>query len=227
MGSVARNSGDAPVVTIFGSSSPKEGSKEWEQAERLGALLVSNGFNIVNGGYGGTMEASAKGASAAVSDRGSQISIVGVTCPPLFPWRKDQGNQFLTEKRPACSLIDRIEQLIASGDVFVVLPGQLGTLTELALVWNICFLEDLLAANSGQLPEHYAEIPPQNPPAKAAGHRRIYAFRDPWEKALHDLGQALNIPKEHHRRISFVDSPEDCVHQLLRDPFIQSRLSHT
>jgi len=50
------------IVTIFGSSKPVEGELPYTQAYEIGRGLASGGWTICNGGYGGTMEASAKGA---------------------------------------------------------------------------------------------------------------------------------------------------------------------
>ena len=53
------------VVSVFGTGAAKPGDKKYVLAEQLGRLLAESGFAIANGGYGGTMEASAKGASEA------------------------------------------------------------------------------------------------------------------------------------------------------------------
>ena len=50
-------------VVVFGSSSCKQGSAEYAEAELLGCLLGKNGFDVVTGGYSGTMEAISKGAA--------------------------------------------------------------------------------------------------------------------------------------------------------------------
>ena len=53
------------TVSIFGSSLPREGSGAYEEARRLGHLLAKAGMAVCNGGYGGLMEASARGAREA------------------------------------------------------------------------------------------------------------------------------------------------------------------
>ena len=52
-------------MTIFGSSKPIEGEDEYEFARKLGYELGKIGFTICNGGYGGTMEATSRGAKEA------------------------------------------------------------------------------------------------------------------------------------------------------------------
>ena len=62
------------TITIFGSSLPQQGTVAYEDAQRLGRLLAEAGFAIANGGYGGLMEASARGAREAGGHT------VGITC---------------------------------------------------------------------------------------------------------------------------------------------------
>lgn len=50
-------------VAVFGSSSCKQGSDEYTEAEHLGLKLAEGGIDVVTGGYSGTMEAVSKGAS--------------------------------------------------------------------------------------------------------------------------------------------------------------------
>ena len=55
----------ARVVSVFGTSRAKPGDENYAVAEELGKLLAGAGFSIANGGYGGTMHATAKGAREA------------------------------------------------------------------------------------------------------------------------------------------------------------------
>ena len=54
-----------PVVTIFGSSQAEEKDPDYGRARALGKKLAGAGFTLCNGGYGGIMEASARGAKEA------------------------------------------------------------------------------------------------------------------------------------------------------------------
>ncbi|MCK4850323.1 MAG: hypothetical protein KAT11_03175, partial [Phycisphaerae bacterium] len=62
------------IITVFGSYEPKTGSAEYEQAYQVGYELAKAGFVVANGGYAGTMEASAKGAKEAGGET------IGVSC---------------------------------------------------------------------------------------------------------------------------------------------------
>ena len=62
----------SPRVSVFGSGAG--GEADLDQARRLGAALARAGYAVLNGGYGGTMEAAALGAR----DAGGWA--IGVTC---------------------------------------------------------------------------------------------------------------------------------------------------
>ncbi len=53
------------VVTVFGSSRPREGAADYEEARVLGRALAKHGFCVCSGGYGGVMEAVSRGAKEA------------------------------------------------------------------------------------------------------------------------------------------------------------------
>ena len=115
------------TVSIFGSSLPQEGSPAYEEARRLGRLLAEAGLAVCNGGYGGLMAASARGAREAGGHT------IGVTCSL---W-SSAANRWITEEIRTLSFLERLTTLIARGDAYVVLPGGTGTLAELALVWEM------------------------------------------------------------------------------------------
>lgn len=116
------------IVTIFGSGTAVSGSEEYKMAEQLGKLLAKAGFTIINGGYGGTMLATAKGA---VSAGGKAI---GVTCRAF---KSGGPNEFVTEEIGTNTLVERLETLVSSGEGYIVLPGSTGTLLELAFIWEL------------------------------------------------------------------------------------------
>lgn len=116
------------IVTIFGSGTATSESKEYRIAETLGRQLSEAGFTIVNGGYGGTMSASAKGA-ACVSGK-----TIGVTCKAF---KGNKANEYITEEIATSNLVERLETLVKLGQAYVVLPGSTGTLLELSFVWEL------------------------------------------------------------------------------------------
>lgn len=114
------------IVTIFGSSQPKEGDPDYVVAYDLGAALARAGFAVCNGGYGGIMEASARGAK---SGGGTTIGIIA----DFFP---KKANAWIDTTLTARTLIERMQKLISQGDAYVILKGGTGTLLEFAAVWE-------------------------------------------------------------------------------------------
>jgi uncharacterized protein (TIGR00725 family) len=88
--------------------------------------LTQSGFIVCNGGYGGIMEASAKGAK---SSGGKTIGVTVQTFTRI-------PNQFLDEIIPKPNLLERLQKLTELGDAYVVYKGGTGTLEELALCWE-------------------------------------------------------------------------------------------
>jgi hypothetical protein len=118
----------ATRVAVFGSSEAVPGERAWEDAERTGALLAAAGYEVVNGGYGGVMEACSRGASEA----GGRA--IGVTCTEFG---RGKGNRWLAEDHPEDNLFDRTRSLIEISEAYIILPGRAGTLAELAFLWAL------------------------------------------------------------------------------------------
>lgn len=130
------------TVTIFGSSLPSEQTPAYQQARELGRALAEPGFAVCNGGYGGLMEASARGACEAGGHT------IGITCS-LWP---RPANHWIQEEVRTASFPERIMTLIARGDAYVVLPGGTGTLAELAMAWELMNKSALSATVGGKKP---------------------------------------------------------------------------
>lgn len=121
------------TITIFGSSLPLPGEKEYEDAYLVGSKLAQKGFNICSGGFQGIMDAVSKGAN----ENGQEA--IGITVP-LF---NAKPSKYLTKEIQQNTLFQRLETLIDYGDGFIILPGGTGTLLEVSLVWesfnkNLC-----------------------------------------------------------------------------------------
>jgi len=126
---MTRSSGSSPVA-VFGSSEPLPGSAAYQQAFEIGLLLGEAGFPVLNGGYGGVMEASARGA------RQAGVRTIGVTVAAFT--HRAVANPFIDKEFREQNLYDRTRRLIDEAAGFVVLPGGAGTLAELAFLWALC-----------------------------------------------------------------------------------------
>lgn len=114
------------IITVFGSSRPVEGDAFYEEARALGGALAAAGFVLCNGGYGGTMEASARGAKEA---GGKTLGVVS-----RFFGR--EANRWIDKRVEVSSLVDRLMELVSLADGYIILKGGTGTLLELASVWE-------------------------------------------------------------------------------------------
>ncbi len=95
-----------------------------------GSRIAKAGFAVLTGGYGGTMEAVSLGAHLAGGH------VIGVTAPRLFPGRT-AANPYVAEEVAANSLAHRLDEMTRRASGALVLPGSIGTATELLISWNI------------------------------------------------------------------------------------------
>ncbi|MCX6142315.1 MAG: LOG family protein [Ignavibacteriales bacterium] len=114
------------VISVFGSSRPREGEPEYLEAREVGKALALEGFVVCNGGYGGIMEASARGAKEAGGET------IGVTVDTFTR----TANRWIDREIRKATLPERIAVLVDSADGYVILKGGTGTLLELAYVWE-------------------------------------------------------------------------------------------
>ena len=129
-------------ITVFGSSRCVEGDQEYIFAESVGSMLGKLGHNVATGGYQGTMEAISKGASK------HNVDVIGITVPSLFSnMSKDNfevnANEYINKEIKTESLPNRIHYLLENSKAIVVLPGKIGTLTELIVAWNTNYLYNI------------------------------------------------------------------------------------
>ncbi len=116
------------IVTIFGTGRASSDEPAYLLAYTIGKLLAKADFTIANGGYGGTMLATAKAAAEAGG------KTIGVTCSAF---KGSTANEYISREIVTNSLDERLNTLIMLGQAYIVLPGGTGTLLELAKVWEL------------------------------------------------------------------------------------------
>jgi uncharacterized protein (TIGR00725 family) len=126
-------------ITVFGSSQPQPGSPAYAEACELGKLLAEAGHTVLTGGYIGTMEAVSRGAAEAGGH------VIGVTCDEIERWRPVKANGWVKEEWRRETLIERLQILVTECDAAIALPGGPGTLTEIALTWNLMIVASMPA----------------------------------------------------------------------------------
>ena len=115
------------IVTVFGSSRPKETDPDYVEARNLGRALAQNGFAVCSGGYAGVMEAVSRGAKEAGG------KTYGVTAEFFTA----KTNQWIDVEVRLKTWQERLFELIRLADAFVACKGGTGTLVELAVVWEM------------------------------------------------------------------------------------------
>jgi len=115
------------IITVFGSSRPRAGEADYEEARQLGSELARRGFQVCSGGYTGVMEAVSRGAKEA---GGRTIAITST-------FFRTRANEWVDEEHAASTWQERLFELIRFGEGYVTCKGGTGTLVELAVVWEM------------------------------------------------------------------------------------------
>jgi hypothetical protein len=110
------------IITIFGSGYTTREEKLWEEVRQVGEVLAKNGYTVCSGGYGGTMEAVSNGAKSGGGNT------IGITIETI----NLQPNDYIDENVVMPNWVERLMELIAIGDAYVIFKGGSGTLVEIS-----------------------------------------------------------------------------------------------
>ena len=179
-------------ITVFGGSAPKAGEAAYDNALLLGKLLGEAGYTVLTGGYMGTMEAISRGANEAGSH------VIGITCKEIEAWRDAKANPWVIEEIKVNTLKKRLYALIEGCDAALALPGGVGTLTEIATMWNqmqtdVIPERPLVLVGPGwhnTFEQMFTHLDAYVPPA----HRKLIAFAPNAEQAYTELQGLLDRP---------------------------------
>ena len=114
------------VVAVFGANRAARGEPLYGLAEEIGREIAGAGWTLLNGGYGGTMEAAARGAR----ENGGRV--IGV---PVAIY-SSQVSPFVSESVMTQDLWERIRLMLDRSDAFIALEGSTGTLAEIGMAWE-------------------------------------------------------------------------------------------
>ncbi len=113
-----------PVIAVVGGGHVDEGT--YATAREVGRLLAEAGAAVINGGYGGVMEAASAGASEA---GGLVIGILQGT-------DRSEGNPYLTVGIATGMGKGRNTIIAIACDAMIAIDGGYGTLSEVAQALN-------------------------------------------------------------------------------------------
>jgi uncharacterized protein (TIGR00730 family) len=117
-------------VAIFGSARARPGTLVYEEVKRASAALAAMGCDIVTGGGPGLMQAANEGAASAGKGAGS----VGIRIE--LPFEQD-FNPFVELAYEHKTFFTRLHHFVVASDAFVVVPGGIGTVLEMLMVWQL------------------------------------------------------------------------------------------
>jgi hypothetical protein len=176
-------------ITVFGGSKPQPGEEAYEQAKALGRALAEAGHCVLTGGYMGTMEAVSCGAAEAGGH------VIGVTCAQIEAWRQAKANPWVREERRFETLRERLYHLIENCDAALALPGGVGTLAEISVMWSQMQTASMPSQPLILIGPGWQETFGQLFTAQAAyipqGHRALLTFAADLGTALSALQNAL------------------------------------
>jgi hypothetical protein len=117
-------------VAIFGSARAVPGTFVYEEVKRLATAFASMECDIVTGGGPGLMQAANEGATSV----GKSLSSMGIRVELPF----EQGvNPFVTEAFEHKTFFTRLQHFVVVSDAFVVVPGGIGTVLEMLMIWQL------------------------------------------------------------------------------------------
>ncbi|MBI2039926.1 LOG family protein [Candidatus Microgenomates bacterium] len=128
--------GNIDRVAIFGFADAPVNSNLYKDAFNVAKILAQTGYLVVNGGGPGVMRAATEGAHAV----GGKVT--GVTFYPKEIIRyegKDPQNQ-VDEEVITQNYVERTLRLLERGQVYVVLNGGTGTISEFGMAWGLARL---------------------------------------------------------------------------------------
>ena len=119
-------------VTIFGSARVEPTHWVYEAVRDLAAELTRLGCDIVTGGGPGLMQAANEGARLASPD--GQRASVGIRIE--LPFEQDV-NAFVDQAYEHATFFTRLHHFVLVSDAFVVVPGGIGTVLEMMMIWQL------------------------------------------------------------------------------------------
>jgi hypothetical protein len=101
-------------------------------------------------------------------------------------------NRWITEEIRYPTLRERLIHLVEQNDGMIVLPGGIGTLSEMALAWSLIQVEEISA-------------------------RPLILMGQMWKDTVKAFVQAAYVYETHQELIKFALTPEEAVEALKRE----------
>ncbi len=126
-------------VCIFGSARIRPEHPTYQAVYRMSRLLAELGIDVVTGGGPGLMEAANLAVRDAVREAESEahqdIQSIGLTI--YLPRSDELANKHLDIKSEHRRFSSRLDEFMRLSHAVIVAPGGIGTMLELAYVWQL------------------------------------------------------------------------------------------
>jgi uncharacterized protein (TIGR00730 family) len=123
-------------VTIFGSARAKPGTFAYEETKRVAAALSEMGCDIITGGGPGLMQAANEGTAIV----GVEDDSLGIRVDLPF---EQEVNSFVERAFEHRTFFTRLHHFVLASDAFIVAPGGIGTVLEMAMIWQLLQVKHL------------------------------------------------------------------------------------
>lgn len=173
---------DRSLVAVFGSSQVPPGAPIYRKAREVGRRLATARLGVLNGGYGGVMAAASRGAK-----EGGGWTL-GITTEAFVA---REANPWLDEEIRVPTYFDRVRALLTRADGYILLPGGLGTLSELMLLW--CLLQ-----------QRFLPLRP------------TILLGEEWRPLLEVVEGWMTVQTEDRNLLTLVDTPEQAVAEVVK-----------
>ncbi len=176
------------AVTFFGWSESRPGDAVYEAAREVARLLAGHGLIIVSGGFGGEMEAAARGAK----EGGGRT--IGVTFYPVLATKFEGGeaaSRYLDQEIKTTTYLERTLKLIALGDAFICFNGGTGTISEWGMAWGLARI-------------YYGR------------HKPLILYGEFWKDIIDVIEREMHLRPEEKKVYQIVSAPPQAV-RALRD----------
>jgi uncharacterized protein (TIGR00730 family) len=116
-------------VAIFGSARAQPGTPVYDEVRRVAAAIAAMGCDIVTGGGPGLMQAANEGAASVGRDASMGIRIE-------LPFEQ-HANPYVEHAFAHQTFFTRLHHFVVASDAFIVVPGGIGTVLEMLMIWQL------------------------------------------------------------------------------------------
>lgn len=140
-------------ATIFGSARVPKDHWVYRAVRDLSAELTRLDCDIVTGGGPGLMQAANQGAHLA--NRKKKAGSMGIRVELPF---EQEVNAFVTDAFEHGTFFTRLHHFVLVSDVFIVVPGGIGTVLETMMIWQLLQVRKLHDTPLILVGKMYAEL---------------------------------------------------------------------